>query len=104
MEKADAILATGVDAIACLGVNDAFVMEAWGERHKADKIAMLADGNAELARAMGLDLDASGSGMGVRSKRYAAIIQDRVVEQLHVEQPREFSVSSAEAILERLQS
>ena len=76
MEKADAILAKGVDAIACVGVNDAFVMDAWGERHRADKIAMLADGNADLARAMGLDTDATQFGMGVRSKRYAAILED----------------------------
>ena len=102
MEKADAILAKGVDAIACVGVNDAFVMDAWGERHRADKIAMLADGNAALARAMGLDMDASGSGMGVRSKRYAAIIKDGVVEDLQVEKPGKFSVSSAAAILARL--
>ena len=102
MEKADAIRAKGVDAIACVGVNDAFVMGAWGERHRADKIAMLADGNAELARAMGLDMDATGSGMGVRSKRYAAIVENGVVKELHVEKPGEFAVSSAAAILERL--
>ena len=102
MEKADTILAKGVDVIACVGVNDAFVMDAWGERHRADKIAMLADGNAELARAMGLDMDASGSGMGVRSKRYAAIIEDGVIKDLQVEKPGDFSVSGAAAILARL--
>ena len=102
MEKADAILAKDIDAIACVGVNDAFVMDAWGERHQADKIAMLADGNAQLARAMGLEMDATSSGMGVRSKRYAAIVENGVVRELHVEKPGEFSVSSAAAILERL--
>jgi len=102
VEKADAILAKGIDAIACVGVNDAFVMEAWGDRHKADKVAMLADGNAELAKAMGIEMDASGFGMGVRSQRYAAIVEDGIVKELHVEKPSEFSVSSAEAILERL--
>ena len=102
MEKADAILAKGIDVIACVGVNDAFVMQAWGERHHAKKITMLADGNAELAKAMSLDVDASGFGMGVRSRRYAAIVEDGVLKELHVEKPKEFSVSSAEAILERL--
>ena len=102
MEKAEAILAKGIDAIACVGVNDAFVMDAWGERHRVDKIAMLADGNAALARAMGLDTDATSFGMGVRSKRYAAIVEDGVVREIHVEKPMKFSVSSAAAILGRL--
>ncbi len=96
---ADAIKAKGVSTIACMAVNDAFVMDAWGRSQNADALLMVADGNAAFAKAMGLESDASGFGMGVRSRRFAMILQDGVVQHLAVEQPREFKVSSAEAVL-----
>jgi peroxiredoxin len=100
VEKADAILAKGVDAIVCLSVNDAFVMQAWGkDRGAGDKVLMLADGSAQLTKALGLEMDGSKFGMGVRSQRYAAIVEDGVVKKLHVEAPMKLEVSSAEAIL-----
>ncbi len=103
VEHADAIRAKGVDEIACLSVNDAFVMGAWGEQHgAAGKVTMLADGNGEFSRALGLDFDGSNFGMGVRSQRYAAVVEDGVVTHLAVEKPMAFEVSSAEAILEAL--
>ena len=93
----------GVDTIACLSVNDAFVMEAWAkDRNVGDAVVLLADGNADFTRAVGLELDGSGFGMGTRSQRYAAVIKDGVVESLHVEKPMKFEVSSAEAILKSL--
>jgi len=98
--KADEIKAKGVDTIACVSVNDAFVMDAWGKSQKADgKVQMLADGNAEFAKAVGLDFDASGFGMGQRSQRYAMVVENGVVKSLHVEQPGAFEVSSAESVL-----
>jgi len=100
--NADLIKAKGVDTIACVAVNDAFVMGAWGKMHNAEHIMMLADGNAELAKALGVDLDLSGPGLGVRSDRYAMIVDDGVVTHFAREQPREFKVSSAEATLEAL--
>ena len=99
--NADKILAKGVDAIACLSVNDAFVMGAWQQAQNAEKITMLADGNAEFARALGLELDASGSGMGTRSKRFALIARDGVVEYLGVD-TKGVKDSSAETVLEKL--
>jgi peroxiredoxin len=103
IEKADQIKAKGVDTVACVSVNDAFVMGAWGDAQGAgDKVLMLADGNAEFSRAMGLDFDGSNFGMGVRSQRYAAVVEDGVVKHLAIEKPMEFEVSSAEAILEAL--
>ena len=99
---ADEILSRGVDRIACLSVNDAFVMDAWGRDHNAERIDMLADGNAEFARAVGLELDLSERLMGVRSQRYAMIIDDGVVRFLAVEAPGKFEVSSAEEILKQL--
>jgi len=90
----------GVDTVACMAVNDAFVMDAWGKDKKVgDSVLMLADGNAAYTRALGLELDASGFGMGTRSQRFAIVVHDGVVEQLHVEAPREFKVSSAEHVL-----
>jgi peroxiredoxin len=97
------IKAKGVDTIACMAVNDVFVMKAWGETSKAaGKVEMLADGNGEYARALGLELDASKFGMGTRGKRFSLIVQDGVVQQLNVEPPGEFGVSSAEAALKQL--
>jgi glutaredoxin/glutathione-dependent peroxiredoxin len=101
--NADAIKKKGVDTIACMAVNDVFVMRAWGESSKAaDKVLMLADGNGEYARALGLELDASKFGMGTRSKRFSMIVKDGVVKQLNVEPPGEFGVSSAETALKQL--
>ena len=101
--KADEIRAKGIDDIICVSVNDAFVMDAWGkDRGAGTKIRMIADGNADLARALGLDFDGSGIGFGTRSQRYAAIIRDGAVEHLAVDKPMAFEVSSAEAILKAL--
>jgi len=102
IEHADEILARGVDTIACVSVNDVFVMNAWGKSAKADKIVLLADGNGEFAQAVGLTLDASAWGMGQRSQRFALIAEDGKVAQLFVESPGEFRVSSAEHVLSAL--
>ncbi len=103
VDQADAIRAKGVDTIACVSVNDAFVMGAWGEAHGAGgKVVMIADGNGDLARAIALDFDGSNFGMGVRSQRYAAVVEDGEVKHLAVEKPMAFEVSSAEAILAAL--
>jgi peroxiredoxin len=103
VENADGILAKGVDAIACMSVNDAFVMHAWGESAGvSDKIVMLADGNAEFAKALGLEMDASGFGMGLRAKRFSVIVEDGTVTELNVEEPGAFQVSSAEHALTQL--
>ena len=100
IHKADEMRAKGVDTIACVSVNDAFVMDAWGRDQGAgDKVLMLADGNAEFSDAIGLSFDASGFGMGKRSQRYAMVVDDGEVKALHVEQPGAFEVSSAEAVL-----
>ena len=103
VEKAAEIKGKGVDAIACLSVNDAFVMNAWGKDQKADgKVQMLADGNGDFTRAVGLELDGSGYGLGKRSQRYAMVVDDGVVKALNVEKPGAFEVSSADAILKAL--
>ncbi len=103
VQEFDAIRAKGVDTIACMSVNDAFVMDAWGKSQSVpDGLLMLADGNAEFSRALGLEMDAEKYGMGVRSKRFAMIVNDGVVEHLAVEAPGEYKVSSAEAILAAL--
>jgi peroxiredoxin len=103
VQNADAIKAKGVDAIACVSVNDAFVMGAWGEQQKVgDKIMMLADGNGDLTKALGLELDGSRFGMGKRSQRFAMIVDNGVVTQLNVEEPGAFAVSSAEHVLTQL--
>jgi peroxiredoxin len=103
VEKAGDIKAKGVDTIACVSVNDAFVMDAWGkDKGTGDDVLMLADGNGDLAKALGLDFDGSGIGFGIRSQRYALVAEDGVVKQLHVEKPMKFEVSSAEAILATL--
>ncbi|MGB5855525.1 MAG: peroxiredoxin [Oceanisphaera sp.] len=98
---ADQIKAKGVDIIACVSVNDAFVMKAWGEVQNACEIMMLADGDASFTKALGLEMDTATFG-GIRSKRYAMIIENGVVKQLNVEAPKQFEVSSAEAILASL--
>jgi len=89
----------GIDAIACMAVNDVFVMHAWGKNTKADGIDMLADGNADFAVALGLEKDSSAFGMGMRSQRFALVADDGIVTQLMVEAPGEFRVSSAESVL-----
>ena len=100
VDQAQAFRDKGVDEIACTAVNDAFVLDAWAKAGNAtDKVTMLADGNADFAKATGLDMDSSAYGMGIRSKRYAMLINDGVVEALHVEAPGEFKVSSAENLL-----
>ncbi len=101
--KAAELKAKGVDAIACVSVNDVFVMNAWGKDQSADgKVLMLADGNAEFTSAMGLELDGSGFGMGKRSQRYSLIAEDGVVTKLNIEKPGAFEVSSAETALGQL--
>jgi glutaredoxin/glutathione-dependent peroxiredoxin len=103
VEHADAIKAKGIDEIACTAVNDAFVMGAWGKVNGVDgKVTMLADGNGEFAKAVGLEMDGSKFGLGSRGQRFAMIVNDGTVEQLHVEGPGEFRVSSAEYLLEQL--
>lgn len=99
----DALKARGVDEIWCLSVNDAFVMGAWGRDEKATgKIRMMADGSAEYTKKLGLEVDLTARGMGVRSQRYAMLVEDGVVKVLNVEQPGKFEVSSAEAMLAEL--
>lgn len=103
VDKADEIRSKGVDTIACMSVNDVFVMDAWGkDRSVGDKVVMLADGNGEYADALGLEMDASGFGMGTRSQRFALIVDDGVATTVNVEAPGQFEVSKAEAILAAL--
>jgi glutaredoxin/glutathione-dependent peroxiredoxin len=95
--------AKGVDTIACLAVNDPFVMGAWGKQHQVDdKVVMLGDGSGDFTRAIGLELDRIKEGMGIRSQRYSMLVDNGVVKALHVEQPGQFDVSSAEAMLKAL--
>lgn len=102
-EKASDIKAKGVDTIACLSVNDAFVMKAWGENQGVgEDILMLADGNGDFTRAVGLELDGSKFGMGPRSQRYSMIVADGVVKELNVEEGGEFRVSAADYLLAQL--
>jgi peroxiredoxin len=103
VRRADELKAKGVDTIACLSVNDGYVMEAWGRAQQVgDKVVMLADGNGELTRQMGLDSDFTRAGLGSRSKRYAAVIEDGVVTALSVEPGGGLDVSSAESVLAAL--
>jgi peroxiredoxin len=102
VQNADALTAKGVDTIACLAVNDAFVMDAWGKEHGADKLVMLGDGSADFTKAIGLDLDRISAGMGIRSQRYAMVVEDGVVTKLNVEPSGEYGISSAETMLEAL--
>ncbi len=103
MQLAEQVRAKGVDTIACMAVNDVFVMNAWGKHSGvADKILMLADGNGHYAKALGLELDASGYGMGTRGQRFAIIVKDGVAEHVNVEAPGQFKVSAAEHVLGQL--
>jgi peroxiredoxin len=100
---ADELKAKGVDTIACIAVNDQFVMDAWGKECGADgKIVMLGDCSADFVRAMGLELDRIKEGMGMRSQRYSMLVEDGVIKALSVEQPGQYEVSSAEAMLRAL--
>ena len=103
VDKAAEIRGKGVDEIICLSVNDAFVMGAWGKEHGAGgKVRMVADGNGDFTRALGLEMDASGFGMGSRSKRYAMLVKDGKVTELLVEPAGGLNVSSAESVLGKL--
>ena len=102
VEKAQELKSAGVDEIACISVNDAFVMSAWGDRDGSSDITMIADGNGAFTDAVGLAMDGSKFGMGQRSQRYSMIVNDGVVEQLNVEAPGEYRASSAETLLEQL--
>jgi glutaredoxin/glutathione-dependent peroxiredoxin len=100
VERAEELKAKGINQIVCMSVNDAFVMEAWGQSAGADDtVMMLADGNGEFAKALGLDFDASAFGMGQRSQRFSMVIEDGKVTALHVEAPGAFEVSSADYML-----
>ena len=102
VDKAADLKAKGVDEIACISVNDPFVMSAWNKADGSDDITMIADGNGAFADAVGLGMDASKFGMGKRSQRYSMLVNDGVVEQLNVEAPGEYRASSAEYLLEQL--
>jgi peroxiredoxin (alkyl hydroperoxide reductase subunit C) len=103
VQNADAIKAKGVDTIACIAVNDAFVMGAWGkDQGTGEKVTMLADGSGNFAKALGLELDVTARGMGVRSQRYALVAENGKVTHLGVEAPGGFEVSKAESILAAL--
>ena len=103
LNNIDALKAKGVDQIACVAVNDPFVMNAWAkDQEVGDRVLMLADGMAVFTKALGLELDLSARGLGVRSSRYAMVVEDGVVTLLNVEEPGGFEVSSAEAVLEAL--
>jgi peroxiredoxin len=98
--RADELRGKGIDTIACMAVNDVFVMGAWGKSaNVADKVVMLADGNGDYVKALGLEMDATGFGMGMRGKRFAIVVKDGTVEQLNVEAPGEFKVSAAEQLV-----
>ena len=103
IDHADAIAAKGVDTVACMAVNDVFVMNAWGkDRGVGDSVVMLADGNGEYARALGLEMDGTAFGMGMRGQRFAIIVDDGTATHVAVEAPGQFEVSKAESILEQL--
>jgi glutaredoxin/glutathione-dependent peroxiredoxin len=103
VDNADQLKAKGVDTLACMAVNDVFVMSAWGKSgNVGDKVLMVADGNGEYAKALGLEFDASKFGMGTRGQRFSLIVDDGVVTQVNVEPPGAFGVSSAETALQQL--
>ena len=105
VQHADAIKAKGIDEIVCVAVNDPMVMAAWGREHGATgKISMLSDGLGEFTRAMGMDQDLSSRGYGVRSKRYALLIDNGTVAEISLEPPGEYGISSGEAVLQRLRA
>jgi peroxiredoxin len=103
VEQADALKASGIDTVACTAVNDVFVMDAWGkDQGVGDTVLMLADGNGDYVRALDLELDARAGGMGMRGERFAIVVEDGVVTHVAVEEPRQFEVSSVEAILQAI--
>jgi peroxiredoxin len=103
VQGADQLKAKGIDTIACMAVNDVFVMNAWGKHSNVgDKVLMLADGNGDYARALGLELDGRGFGMGTRGQRFAIIVDDGVATTVNVEAPGQFKVSAAEHLLGQL--
>ena len=102
VEKAADLKAKGIDEIACTAVNDPFVMKAWGAASGSSDVTMLADGNGEFAMAVGLTMDGSGFGLGTRGQRFSMVVNDGVVEQLFVEAPGDFKVSSAEHMIENI--
>jgi peroxiredoxin len=102
VEKASELKAKGIDEIACTAVNDAFVMGAWNQASGSSDITMLGDGNGEFAKAVGLEMDGSGFGLGSRGQRFSMVVNDGQVEQLNVEAPGEFKVSSAEHMLNQI--
>src|SRR4051812_47797198 len=103
VQNAEAIKGKGISTIACLSVNDAFVMDAWGKNQNVgDKVMMLADGNADFTKAIGLEMDGTGYGMGLRSKRYSMVVDDGTVTQLNLEKPGAFEVSNAETIMKQI--
>jgi len=103
IQNVEALKGKGVDTVACMAVNDVFVMNAWGKHSNAgDKVLMLADGNGDYARALGLELDARGFGMGTRGQRFAIVVDDGVATTVNVEAPGQFKVSAAEHILGQL--
>jgi len=102
VDKAQELKSKGIDEIACISVNDPFVMGAWGQRDGSEDITMIADGNGDFAEATGLVMDGSKYGMGQRSQRYSMIVRDGVVERLNVEAPGEYRASSAEYMLDQL--
>jgi peroxiredoxin len=100
VQKYDDLKAKGVDTVACISVNDAFVMDAWGKsQNVGDKVLMLADGNAEFAKALGIEMDGTGYGMGLRMKRFSAYVVDGTVKTFNLEKPGAFEVSNAETML-----
>jgi peroxiredoxin len=104
VEKAHDLKSSGIDEIACVSVNDPFVMAAWGKRDGSQDITMLADGNGAFSDAIGLSMDGAKFGMGKRSQRYSMLVNDGVVEQLNVEAPGEYRASSAEHLLDQMQT
>ena len=103
LEQLDALHEKGVDKVVCLAVNDAFVMSAWARDQGVEgRIVMLADGSGQITKTLGLELDLTARGLGIRSQRYAMVVEDKVVTSLEVEEPGQFEVSKAESVLERL--
>lgn len=103
IQNSDAIKQKGVDVIACMSVNDAFVMGAWGDSQGAGgKVMMLADGNGEFTKALGLEMDATRFGMGHRSQRFSMVVDNGIVKELNIEEPGAFSVSSAEHVMKQI--
>ena len=102
VDKASDLKAKGIDEIACTAVNDAFVMQAWNDRDGSQEVTMLADGNGDFAKALGLEMDGSGFGMGQRGQRFSLIVNDGTVEEVNVEAPGDFKVSAADYMLDQL--